>query len=242
MWLTFATSRLAVRLPVSLAIVLLIVFSWFIGLAIIDERPGIEIFLITTGFCYLLFALLVLPLWIGQRVSQRRITLWYEPVPMSSKEQFSVRYILIATAGVAGLVTLGQLIFMGESWSGDLTITGRALVGISTMVFWLAAYVLTLVWSLMWMILVEESRKLGWLLAIVAALTFSPFIVSECLFRLVGRAPPDLYPWVIAGRCLFGVAMLIVTVISLAIAHSWGFRLIGTENGSAVKSQKANSK
>lgn len=237
LWLTFSTNRLSLRLPISVAIVLLVLFAWFAGMRAADELVAVEFSLIVGAFCYLLFGALALPFWILQRYSQRRAMLWFEPAPTVEKEQFSVRYILVVTAGVGALVTIGRLIFWDESWSGSLAIDWRVIRRVSQMVLTLGAYVAIIAGSLLWLVLVEDSRNLVWAGVIATALVAFPYLIIQSFSTFAGPPPANFYYWFTLAGILFGIGVLVVTSIGLAIAHSYGYRLLPTHRAIAEGTQ-----
>ena len=120
-WLALGAGPLSIRLPASLAIVSLIVFSWFVGVTLSQNLPSIMDSLLTIALCLVLFLSVTAPFWIARLVTQRRIIARDSPREMVTREQFSLRYVFIATACVALLVTLAKLIFGDTPWSSSMS-------------------------------------------------------------------------------------------------------------------------
>jgi hypothetical protein len=231
-WLALGAGPLAIRLPASLAIFSLIIFSWFVGVILSHSYlPSIVDSALTIAFCLVLFMSVTAPLWTVRLVTQRRIIAQDSSRELETREQFSLRYVFIVTACVALLVTLAKLIFGDTPWSGSMSARWRTVIALLVFVLAIGAYISLVALPLLWIILREPSGKITWVSVVAGAMILCPIVVSEVFFAIpgVGRPPPDVYPWIIGALLIFGFAVAIVTTSGFWSARLVGLRFVRSE-------------
>jgi len=230
-WLALGAGPLSIRLPGSLGIFALVLFSWFVGASLSQMLPSMLDALLTAAMCLVLFISVMAPLWIARLVTQRRIIAWDSPRETESREQFSLRYAFIATACVAFLLTLSKLIFGDTPWGGNMDARWSIMVALLIFVLAFGAYISLVALPLLWIILREPRGTMISVTILTGAMVLCPIVVSEALFAIpgLGRPPARLYPWIIGALLTYGFTVALVTAAGFLVARFIGLRFVSSE-------------
>ena len=185
------------------------------------------------ALCLVLFMSVTAPLWIARLVTQRRIIFRDSPREMETREQFSLRYIFIATTCLALLLTLAKLIFGETSWSGSMGARWSIMIALLVLVLAFGAYITLVALPLLWIILREPRGKVIWVSVVAGAMVLCPIVVSETFFAIPGgpgRPPAHLYPWVMGTLLTFGFTVALVTAGGFWAARLVGLRFVSSES------------
>jgi hypothetical protein len=156
-----------------------VLFSWLIGATVADERFPFEVSVVVSYFTIVLFVVLSGPFWLARWVSKKRIA---KPLAAAEgvREQFTVRHILIWTAVVAGIVSLGRLILGSQAQQNDMPPIG-ILFMFARFVAIIGLLVAAVGLPMVWAVLTERPSRRVWHL-ILGICCVAPLVVHELLW------------------------------------------------------------
>jgi hypothetical protein len=201
-----------------------VLFSWLIGATVADERFPFEVSVVVSYFTIVLFVVLSGPFWLARWVSKKRIA---KPLAAAEgvREQFTVRHILIWTAVVAGIVSLGRLILGSQAQQNDMPPIG-ILFMFARFVAIIGLLVAAVGLPMVWAVLTERPSRRVWHL-ILGICCVAPLVVHELLWVIAGQAPSteDRVSGLMAWYG-FAAAAVLMTGAGLMLARAHGYRLL----------------
>jgi hypothetical protein len=220
-WGTLGAEAVAFRLPRCLGLSVLVLFSCLFGANLSQEPLPLEV----SGAAMVLFLILTGPLWIVRYLSRCRLVL-AESRPSNSREQFTLRHIMMWTAVIAGMIVFGKLIFQDPAQprvgAPSIGIVVQMVSVVAVFSILIALIGTPLVWAILW----EGFPIRGWY-AIGTGLVLAPVLVGESAFAITGDRPSvDDYFWVVGAIFAFGLAAATMTAAGLFLARALGFRFL----------------
>jgi hypothetical protein len=222
-WAVLGHQRLALRLPWSLLLVALVVYSSVLGAISNSGRVATVDMVGTTAFgIFLLYLLLQAPLWLARSVFRWRV----EPTcsgrqgPRLNETQFGITDLLAWTGGLAGVLAVGHYVLPAEGWRGPTTRWAEILAGSAIASSMIAVISIPAI-ACIWVALANHrARRLGiWVAMCAAGVT----LIAVVGITLAVGIPfqEATFPLVVVQ-----VSLCVSTLMSLSIVRCCGFRLV----------------
>lgn len=228
-WGALGAQAVKLRMPLSLALLVVGGCSYLIGLQYIDGRLPLEVAIAIGCLSLMMYCCMQVPLWVMRAVTQRRIDLPHEATLSNDQEsaQFGLRYLMTGTAALGVLLVLVKH-SLPEGSLGQ-AIPWHEIIG-GGCVF--MAFCTLICLPCLWLALTDVRRSLCALCLAIVCLG-GPLIVSALLVAMYGRGPNAKEA--ILGIFFFGVGAAGTTLLVLFVVRFLGYRLvpppIGAQHG-----------
>ena len=177
-WCSLSQQAITVRLPVTIALVLVGACSFCLGVQHSTSKwPGafpLEAALMIAAGGFAMFLVMQVPLWLVRCATQSRIATpeTFRRGPVLQGKQFSIRYLMLWTGFVSVLLVVVRNSFPTESEGVPL----RVLTEVATFLLIYVVLSSLLCLPCIWIALIERPRIYS-ALTLAATITFGPFVV-----------------------------------------------------------------
>jgi acetyl esterase len=233
-WCALSQQAIKVRLPLTFALVLVVVCSYCLGLRLPDWGSGIremwlEAALLLTVVGFGLFILMQVPLWLIRSATRTRIAT-PETIRLEGAlrgRQFSLGYLMLWTGVVGVLLAIVRNTLPTKN-------IGAPLAQLTDVAVFLMIYiVLALLLGLpcIWIALTKRPQMFP-VLTLAGTITFGPFIAFACTEAAYpGQSVADFVP----GVLCYEVGLTGTTLAVLLVMRFLGYRMLAYD--AAVQSQ-----
>ncbi len=238
-WCGSSQQAIKVRLPVTVALVLVAVCTYSLGLQFPSMGSGIgrmplQVALVIAAAGYGLFVVMQVPLWLIVRTTRCRIAT-PETIRLGGSKQgrqFSIGYLMLWTGLVCVLLVLVRNTFPTET----VTIGARDLMdtGFYLIIFILFSSLLSL--PCIWIALTKRPQILS-VLTLVGTIIVGPFIILVVTYM---RFPVVRFSEVVSGVFCYGIGFAGTTLAVLFVLQYLGYRMLAYDVALNSKDKEEN--
>lgn len=230
-WAALGPQALIFRLPLTSALLLVLICAYMIGLQLPEDWMPLEAATAVILAATLTFVGVQLPLWLMGAIAGQRIDVPGRTDGARSKSgssQFGLRHLLIATTAVALLLVLVQHAFPDALSAGP---TDWMVLVLPMFLF--LGFTVALCAPCVWLAL-RDNPGGGWGPALAIAVVCGPVAVGAAMSALPGVGPVEKEAYL--GVFFFGAGIVATVLSVLRIMRGVGYRLVSAADGEPVKS------